>query len=59
MATTSLSNCVSDTAKKLHFSENIRRYFNLNGAKRCADIGLSVYQKLDLVDYSELSVQCD
>ena len=56
MATTSLSNCVSDTAKKLNFLENIKRYYQLNGAKRCADIRLSEYQKHDLVDYSQLEL---
>lgn len=56
MATTSLSNCVSDRAKKLNFSENIRRYFHLNSSKRYADIRLSIYQKHDFVDYSWLEL---
>ena len=53
MTTTSLSNCVCDTVKKLHFLENIR-FLNLNSAKRSTYICLSVYQKHDFMDYSQL-----
>ena len=46
---------------KIHFSENIRRYFHLNGVKRCADIYACQYIKSMTLsyfgDYSQLELQ--